>query len=266
MAKGKPGGKKGKTNASSSTTYIVGGAVAIIAILFMSGGSEDLPSNPINAEPSRSLSRVAPVLPMTVTFENPSNIEVTLFSGGGKEVAKLEPQGSHTAETKSGKKFFFSKGPGKSQDHVIVVDQFQSSYRFRSKCKNTHPDCERFKFSCDSNPGWMAVHCPLTCNVCHLQEQKVRCDRKRMNTSEIPAVPNGAVDELFRSLKSKYPEFGVEILSEDPWVATFDTFVTDEEVDAVLKTTDNFKRSTDQGNIDSDTGVQQMVTSTQRTR
>jgi len=249
--------------------YMVGGLVAIVGIFIMSSSSEDPTSVTTEAVvPTRKVSKpMKDPVPMHVTFENPSNLDVFLFTEHGDELAELPPQGSQSLHTKSGMQFFFSKkGSDKAKDHVVIVDEHQSTYQFRATCKNIRDDCAGFKWSCNSDPGWMAVHCPMTCNVCHLQDQKVRCDRKRMNTSDVPAVQNDGIDELFKNLKTKYPEYGVEILSEDPWVATFDTFTTDEEIAAILETTEgDFERSTDQGSTDSDTGVQEMVTSSGRT-
>jgi prolyl 4-hydroxylase len=266
---GKKAGKRGKPDGSSSTIYMVGGAIAVVAIFLMSSTDDPTSSESSDVLPRQRKPIKAPV-PMSVTFSNPSEVSATLFAAGGVLIEKLPPQASKTLDTMSQKKFYFSKD-GKTKDHVVVVDELQSSYGFRANCKNIHENCEAFAHSCKTDPGWMSVHCPITCNVCHLQDPKVRCDRKRLNTSDVEAVPSGAIDKLFRNLKTDYPDYGVEILSSPdhekpgPWIATFETFTTEEEIEAILKTTGNFQRSTDQGSVDKETGVQEMVESTGRT-
>jgi hypothetical protein len=45
---------------------------------------------------------------------------------------------------------------------------------------------------------------------------------------------------IFYSIKSRFDDkYGVTIHSEDPWIVTFDHFLTDKEVNALISTNEN---------------------------
>merc|ERR1712232_598173 len=79
----------------------------------------------------------------------------------------------------------------------------------------------------------------------------------------------GGIERLFSSLKERFPQYNVEIISSEPdgpWIATFDNFVTDEETRTVRQLTHSkLKRSTDQGQIDAKTGIMNQLTQNSRT-
>jgi prolyl 4-hydroxylase len=74
------------------------------------------------------------------------------------------------------------------------------------------------------------------------------------------------METMFSSLHEKYNDrYGVNILSTSPWVVTFDNFVSEEEVTALLETNmDSFERSTDTGSAN-EFGETGRVLSTRRT-
>lgn len=122
---------------------------------------------------------------------------------------------------------------------------------YKGNCKDRHSDqCVNWARNgeCDRNPGWMIVNCPRSCNACHLLDPKVRCDRKTLNISNTPAYGPGDHSVMFSSLKEKFDaQYGVTVHSTEPWVVTFDNFITDDEVDALIKTQKKWERSTDTG-------------------
>lgn len=120
-----------------------------------------------------------------------------------------------------------------------------------SQCSDRHEQCKGFATmgECERNPGWMVINCPNSCNSCELLDHKVRCDRNRLNISSDHVYGPGDMHSMFSSIKSKYDDrYGVNILSEDPWVVTFDNFLTETEISELIRSVnDNWERSTDTG-------------------
>ena len=53
---------------------------------------------------------------------------------------------------------------------------------------------------------------------------------------------------MFAGLAEEYPELGVNVVSTEPWIITFDTFMNESESDAIFNAVgDSFTRSTDTG-------------------
>lgn len=135
-------------------------------------------------------------------------------------------------------------------------------------CEDRHEMCRgnAQNGECDRNPGWMIVNCPRSCNKCHLLDPKVRCSRNHLNISTDPIYPPNAINEMFSSIKSKFSSrYTINVLSESPWVVTFDDFLTDREVKALIKTVEGtWERSTDTGQVN-EYGETGRVLSTGRT-
>ena len=56
------------------------------------------------------------------------------------------------------------------------------------------------------------------------------------------------MNRMFESIEEKFGSmYGVNVLSRDPWVVTFDDFLTDSEAKALISTVNNWERSTDTG-------------------
>jgi hypothetical protein len=71
-------------------------------------------------------------------------------------------------------------------------------------------------------------------------DPKVRCDKARMNVSTTPSVPTGGLNKLFNKIVDNFSNtYDITVLSKDPWVITFDNFLTDEEVAGFLVATNN---------------------------
>lgn len=121
------------------------------------------------------------------------------------------------------------------------------------QCDDRHQDkCSTYKQQgeCEKNPGWMIVNCPKSCNACHLLDPKVRCQRARLNISD-PGYAPGEMNGVFEKLERKFGDrYGVTVLSTDPWIVTFDNFLSKQETDALISTVDgNWERSTDTGSV-----------------
>jgi len=124
-------------------------------------------------------------------------------------------------------------------------------------CKDRREACKGYasRGECEKNPGWMIVFCPESCNECcngcELRNPKIRCDRERLEMSTEPIYEPGDMADMFNSIEERFGDrYGVEILSRDPFIVTFDNFVDDVEVDALIETNKNsFERSTDTGSM-----------------
>lgn len=118
-------------------------------------------------------------------------------------------------------------------------------------CVDRHPRCDEFvrDDQCTINPGWMIVNCASGCNACHLLDRNVRCDRNFLNMSTTPALFSGSLETMFqRIVKNEKHEWGdVVIHSMDPWIVTFDNFMSDAETTAIISAVKKWERSTDTG-------------------
>jgi len=118
-------------------------------------------------------------------------------------------------------------------------------------CTDRHVQCVDFQRQgeCENNPGWMIVNCPHSCKSCHLLDPKVRCDRDRLGIKKDHVYQPGDMNAMFESIEKTYGKrYGVTIHSRDPWVVTFDNFLTDIEVESLIESVEgNWERSTDTG-------------------
>ena len=152
----------------------------------------------------------------------------------------------------------------------------------RDPCKDRFSMCAEHAKNgmCGSSKGWMIVHCCESCdpylNSRKLINPRVRCSRDHLNVTE-PVWKEGNLNALFEEWVTS-PDFqkytpviwsspGAKYGGKDgPWVITFDTFMTDLEVNDIIRGGEisGFERSTDQGSV-SATGEQEKIISTTRT-
>jgi len=119
-------------------------------------------------------------------------------------------------------------------------------------CSDRHQQCIQFERQgeCNNNPGWMIVNCPKSCKACHLRDAKVRCQRATLNISTEPIYKPGDLNWMFANIAEEFPHYGITVISQSPWIVTFDNFLTDEETDALIATNEgNWERSTDTGSV-----------------
>lgn len=133
-------------------------------------------------------------------------------------------------------------------------------------CSDQHENCQFWANSgeCEANPGYMKINCAVACKTCGLSA----ADRCPLNPDAKRAFGPGGLSAIFvnrttdPAIHAKYP---VNVLSRDPWVVTFDDFVTDEEITALLETNKGkFERSTDAGELLPD-GTLRRIESSSRT-
>ena len=94
-------------------------------------------------------------------------------------------------------------------------------------------------------PGVHEAQCAASCNSCDWLDYKKRCP---MPADRVPAVQAGDISITFERALSEYQSLGPKVLSRDPWVMSFDNFLSDEEVEAVVKHGEGrFERSTASG-------------------
>ena len=137
-------------------------------------------------------------------------------------------------------------------------------------CKDLYPSqCRGYgEAECMRNPGWMIVHCPVTCRACDLRSPKARCTRDFLNVTAAPAYAPGDMDTMFGALTSDaaFARFSPTVHSRDPWIVTLDNFLTDAEVDGLVHAKGlDFVRSTDTGAYDETTGATNKIVSAHRT-
>eukprot|EP00040_Diaphanoeca_grandis_P013521 m.68329 g.68329 ORF g.68329 m.68329 type:complete len:423 (+) comp23945_c2_seq1:50-1318(+) len=140
-----------------------------------------------------------------------------------------------------------------------------SEFPERLTCKDVYPDqCRQYgRAECARTPGWMVVHCSKTCEACDLRHPENRCKRSFLNVTDTPAYSPGDMNAMFEAV-SKEP--GVIVHSRDPWVVTWDQFMSEDEVDDLVNAPGlNFVRSTDTGAMDEETGSFKKIVSSHRT-
>lgn len=66
--------------------------------------------------------------------------------------------------------------------------------------------------------------------------------------TDVPSYMPGDMNKMFSSIVEKFGStYDVNVLSTDPWVVTFDNFLTDPEAKALIQTVSKWERSTDTG-------------------
>ena len=86
---------------------------------------------------------------------------------------------------------------------------------------------------CEANPAYMKLRCAASCGSCDMLDYKKRCP---MPENRTVAVPPGAMAETFeRALSAEFASLEPKVLSRDPWVLSFDRFLTPDEIEALLE-------------------------------
>jgi prolyl 4-hydroxylase len=94
-------------------------------------------------------------------------------------------------------------------------------------CVNLAADGE-----CRNNLEFMERRCSESCGVCDLQDHYKRCGMPS-HTQQL-ALPAGRLSAIFeRASSQEFDELQPTVLSRDPWVVSFDRFLSEEEVDAI---------------------------------
>jgi len=125
---------------------------------------------------------------------------------------------------------------------------------------------------CDSNPSYMRANCPVTCHLCqsrkchdhdrtlcNLEAEAGQCrsspermyaecrwackwcsmdtsKRCRRSADLRPAARKGSVEYMFkRASDPMHAHLTPRVHSRDPWVVSFDTFLSDEEAERIIR-------------------------------
>jgi len=263
--------KSAKKSSDGVAIKAIGGLIAAIAAVLLG-------SRPFTG--TRDDSSQAFAAALDIVFANPHTADVYLFqmpTNEGdvpKKLAELKPGDRTSLQVRTGQTVYFSTSKsGSKKSHMIDVDSSWTNFEFNAKCRDLAEStrCQGFQQAgaCVTHPGWMSTQCASTCHMCHLLDPKVRCNPSRLNVSRVPAVGPGDIEKMFTSLPERYPNHAVKILSrepEGPWIATLENFVTERESSTLISTTAaGMRRSTDQGEMDSESGIQRQITSQSRT-
>jgi hypothetical protein len=83
---------------------------------------------------------------------------------------------------------------------------------------------------CELNKAFMTTHCALSCGTCDMLDYSKRCPAP---TNRTAAVPPGNMTATFQHALTM-SELSPTLLSSDPWLISFDTFLRDSEIEALL--------------------------------
>ena len=110
------------------------------------------------------------------------------------------------------------------------------------KCRDADPSCASWAGAgeCDANPGFMLESCPVSCNACPVGDEDPACVRR----NSTPAVRDRGIAAVFERALREYPQYKPRALSRDPWVMTFDDFLSEEETERIIELcASSFERS-----------------------
>jgi len=134
--------------------------------------------------------------------------------------------------------------------------------RARPDCKNHEPRCGEWAEAgeCANNPSYMLKDCAAACKTCHLLDAAVRC---RPPPNQQPAMQPGDLNATMAAAVADFPDLGPRAVSRDPWVVVFDTFLSDAEVDALVRGSakEGFQASVDAGPRQPDGSFKPIVSS-----
>jgi len=222
--------------------------VVCIAMTMNMGIRKSYPGvfNPVNDLISNTMSRIpmlaqwAPALTPPKTMSDIAQKAHDAAVAAAANVAQA--QASADVGVKKDEQDLVPKGANREGKPIEVKE---------GDCEDRHERCVGFADAgeCTKNPGWMIVNCPRSCAACELLDPKVRCNRDRLGIKNEHVYAPGDMNAMFSSIKKTYGSmYGINVLSQDPWVVTFDNFLTDKEIDALIASVNgNWERSTDTG-------------------
>jgi prolyl 4-hydroxylase len=135
---------------------------------------------------------------------------------------------------------------------VFVEEEYRS---VRTDCRNRDPLCSFWAVQgeCEANPGYMIIQCAPACQSCEKLNIENRCPLDE-NGEDIfkPGDLNTMFERVTNSEDPEIAKLSPSVLSrppDGPWVVTFDTFLSPEEWQILLKfgEVEGYKRSTDVG-------------------
>jgi hypothetical protein len=100
-------------------------------------------------------------------------------------------------------------------------------------CHDDHSNCGQWAGAgeCSHNSDFMLKSCRYACRVCGINF-KTGCRRDRAMT---PQAVKGTIDATFRRAIERYPHYGARVLRREPWIVSFDNFLTPAEVGVLVR-------------------------------
>mmetsp|Transcript_43907 Transcript_43907/g.73129 ORF Transcript_43907/g.73129 Transcript_43907/m.73129 type:complete len:338 (-) Transcript_43907:673-1686(-) len=138
----------------------------------------------------------------------------------------------------------------------------------RTDCDDKHEQCSQWagEGECEANPRYMLIHCGKSCRSCFLRSRKFRCERNE-TLHHAAILEAGEINAMFtRATESiEWQHLRPKVINKDPWLISFENFMTSTEVDLFLSTLQsNWERSVDTGKLD-ETGNFEAIKSNART-
>jgi prolyl 4-hydroxylase len=116
----------------------------------------------------------------------------------------------------------------------MLVDRKEN---MTTDCQDQDPHCTDYASAgeCTNNFPWMVAKCPFSCDMCHLRDYSTRCNRTFLNISSEPVYHPGDINFVFSTLPQRMgARFQMHVLSRDPWIVTFENFLSEEQINALL--------------------------------
>ena len=136
---------------------------------------------------------------------------------------------------------------------VFVEEKYRS---VRADCRNRDPLCSFWAVEgeCEANPAYMTIQCAPACQSCLKVDIENRCplDENEDNDIYKPGDLNKMFERVINTEDPEIAKLSPSVLSQPPdgpWVVSFDSFLTKEEYQVLLKygEVEGYERSTDVG-------------------
>lgn len=104
-------------------------------------------------------------------------------------------------------------------------------------CKDNTDQCSVWAAAgeCEANPRYMLVECSASCKSCHIRDPKMRCVKDPMVQPAITGLAGDSINALFeRATSSEWDRYRPTVHSRDPWVVTYEDFLSEAETAALL--------------------------------
>jgi prolyl 4-hydroxylase len=83
---------------------------------------------------------------------------------------------------------------------------------------------------CENNAAFMKLKCASSCGTCDMLDYKKRCP---MPANRTPAVLPNTMSDTFQRAITEFAALEPVVLSRDPWVVSFERFLSPDEVRAL---------------------------------
>jgi len=105
-------------------------------------------------------------------------------------------------------------------------------------CDDEHDACTQWaeQGECENNKAFMILECSRSCATCLMRDPKVRCKRDESVRPAISGAAGDSINALFeRATSDAWAAYSPTVHSRDPWVVTYEDFISAEEADGLLE-------------------------------